>query len=209
MYLYRIVLNPRLKEVRRDVADAYQMHSTLCRAFCQPEEKCKQSAFLWRLELERGSPTNPVVLVLSKQLADWKRITLTDWLVKEPEGPIDLNDKYKTTCFDEGRKLRFRLKANACYNKDGKRHAVKGNGDQLVWLRGQAAKNGFLVLSSVVTLQETIKGYPRDGKEITVFSVQYDGMLQITDRNTFIAAMNNGIGHGKALGLGLLTAVPQ
>ena len=102
-----------------------------------------------------------------------------------------------------------RLKANACYNKDGKRHAVKGNGDQLVWLRGQAAKNGFLVLSSVVTLQETIKGYPRDGKEITVFSVQYDGMLQITDRNTFIAAMNNGIGHGKALGLGLLTAVPQ
>ena len=37
MFLHRIHLDPRCREARRDLADPYQLHSTLCRAFSEPD----------------------------------------------------------------------------------------------------------------------------------------------------------------------------
>ena len=48
----------------------------------------------------------------------------------------------------------------------------------------------------------------RSGNSLTVYSVLYDGILTITDPIRFKHALENGVGHGKALGLGLLSVVP-
>ena len=43
MFLHRIHLDPRCREARRDLSDPYQLHSTLCRAFCEPAENALQA----------------------------------------------------------------------------------------------------------------------------------------------------------------------
>jgi hypothetical protein len=46
------------------------MHSTLCRAFAEPEVKCQQGAFLWRLEPEQSLDGMPKVIVQGRELPD-------------------------------------------------------------------------------------------------------------------------------------------
>jgi CRISPR system Cascade subunit CasE len=43
---------------------------------------------------------------------------------------------------------------------------------------------------------------------IRVFSVLYDGMLTVTEPEAFRKALQCGIGHGKVMGLGMLSVVP-
>ena len=43
---------------------------------------------------------------------------------------------------------------------------------------------------------------------IRIFSVLYDGNLTITEPDNFRDALKTGIGHGKGMGLGLLSVVP-
>src|SRR3546814_15735159 len=74
MLLHRIHLNPRCKEARRDLADPYQMHETLCRAFFPQETKCPPGALLWRHEPETDRQGRTRVLLQSRVPPDWSRI---------------------------------------------------------------------------------------------------------------------------------------
>ena len=65
MFLHRIHLDPRCREVRRDLSDPYQLHSTLCRAFSVPDKKCTEGEFLWRCEPETDPAGYPRILVQS------------------------------------------------------------------------------------------------------------------------------------------------
>lgn len=44
--------------------------------------------------------------------------------------------------------------------------------------------------------------------DIRIFSVLYDVFLRITEPEAFRITLQTGIGHGKALGLGLLSVAP-
>jgi len=63
MHLHRIHLNPRCKRARGDLADPYQMHATLCRAFFPQETKSPPGALLWRLGA-RTPPRSPGIGVV-------------------------------------------------------------------------------------------------------------------------------------------------
>ena len=45
----------------------------------------------------------------------------------------------------------------------------------------------------------------RKGNRITLATVQYDGVLTVTDADLLRHALTSGIGHGKGFGCGLLT----
>lgn len=72
MFLHRIHLDPRCREARRDLADSYQLHS--CRAFCEPDRKCPEGEFLWRLEPETD---NSLASLLKVSAVTCKVLTLT------------------------------------------------------------------------------------------------------------------------------------
>jgi CRISPR system Cascade subunit CasE len=80
MFLHRIYLDPRCREARRDLSDPYQLHSTLCRAFCDSARKCPENEFLWRLEPETNFTGCTRVLVQSRAPADWSCIGVRGWL---------------------------------------------------------------------------------------------------------------------------------
>lgn len=75
MFLHRIHLDPRCREVRRDLADPYRkLHSTLCRAFNKPDIKCLPGEYLWQLEPEVDQTDHPRILVQGEASPDWTGI---------------------------------------------------------------------------------------------------------------------------------------
>lgn len=222
MFLHRIYLNPRSKEARRDLADPYQFHSTLCRAFSPPGRKCPESQFLWRLEPEIDALGCPRILVQSRVLPEWGNITAKGWLAKA-DPPIDLKKRLGVEALSTGRRYRFRLRANPCVRRNGKRIGLMRSEDQESWIRRQGMQHGFALpkLESFdfsaspvgrvdvrISQSQMLRGRQHSGNRISIFSVLYDGVLATTDPNKFRSALQTGIGHGKAMGLGLLSVAP-
>lgn len=222
MYLSRIHLNLRCREVRRDLADPYQLHATLCRAFCPSGEKCPPGEFLWRLEPECESTVCPRVLVQSRGVPDWQGIGVNGWLAKvDPE--IDLKTRLRLDALASGRCFRFRLRANPCVTRNGQRLGLLRQEDQEAWIVRKGEQHGFSLPRAApfdftetprqrvdvrISQEQFLRGKQHSGNILRVFSVLFDGMLTVTDPDKFRLGLLSGIGHGKVMGLGLLSAVP-
>ena len=222
MLLHRIHLDPRCREARRDLSDPYQLHSTLCRAFCEPDRKCPEGEFLWRLEPETDSEGYPRILVQSRSIPDWNRIGIKGWLANT-NSAINLKDRLKLDSLRTGMQFRFRLRANPCVTRNDKRQGLLHLEEQEKWIERKGQHHGFSLpqLASFdlsesqqgqvdvrVSQPRMVRGKRHDGIEIRVFSILYDGILTIADPDKFCLALQNGIGHGKVMGLGLLSVAP-
>jgi len=95
--------------------------------------------------------------------------------------------------------------------------------DQEAWIERKGQLHGFSLpeLTSFnfsespqgrsdvrISQEQMLRGRQHAGNGIRVFSVLYDGILTVTEPGTFRGALQNGIGHGKVMGLGLLSVVP-
>lgn len=222
MFLHRIHLDPRCREARRDLSDPYQLHSTLCRAFCEPDRKCPEGEFLWRLEPETDPTGCPRILVQSRTIPVWTRIGVQGWLAKA-DPAIDLKERLKLDSITVGQRFRFRLRANPCVKRDGKRLGLLRLEEQEKWIVRKGEQHGFSLpkLASFdfsessqgridvrVSQEQMLSGKQHAGNGIRVFSVLYDGALTVTEPDKFRGALQTGIGHGKVVGLGLLSVVP-
>ena len=222
MFLHRIHLDPLCREARRDLADPYQLHSTLCRAFSEPNRKCPAGEFLWRLEPETASDGWPRILVQSRSMPDWGRIGVRGWLA-EADPAINLSERLKLESLTVGQRFRFRLRANPTVNREGKRLGLLRLEDQENWIARKGGQHGFSLpklasfdLSDASTERVDVRisqdqmlgGTQHAGNGIRVFSVLYDGVLAATNADDFRRALQSGIGHGKVMGLGLLSVVP-
>lgn len=222
MFLSRIHLDLCCKEARRDLASPYQLHSTLCRAFSPPEIKCPQGAFLWRLEPETNSLGYPRVLVQSSKEPDWDGISVKGWLA-ECDSPINLLERLKLDSLHAGQRFRFRLRANPCMTRNGKRLGLLKQAEQEQWLVRKGEQSGFslpLLMSFGyaeveeervdvrIAQEQMLKDKQHTNNSIRIFSVLYDGVLTVTKPDAFKEALQSGIGHGKVMGLGMLSIVP-
>lgn len=222
MFLHRIHLDPRCREARRDLADPYQLHSTLCRAFSVPDRKCAEGEFLWRLEPESDSAGYPRILLQSRTIPDWTGIGVKGWLAKT-DPAIDLNDRLRLHSLEVGQRFRFRLRANPCVTRDGKRLGLLRLEEQETWIKQKGERHGFSLphLASFdlsespqpridvrISQEQMLQGSRHFGSAIRVFSVLYDGILTVTEPDKFRDGMQTGIGHGKVMGLGLLSVAP-
>jgi len=209
MYLFRLLLDLRCREARRDVADPYELHSTLCRAFSPSNDKCAPGTFLWRLEPERVSGGRVAkVLVQSGTTAAWERIGVKGWLWEDPEPPLDLFSRLRSDATSVNKQFRYRIRANPSVFRAGKRLGLLNANDQNKWLERQGARFGFILHTCHASDERMLTGNRRSGPQIRIFSVLFDGILQVKAPESFRNAVENGIGHGKALGLGLLSVVP-
>lgn len=225
MFLSNLILNIHHRDVRRDLADCQQMHRTLLAAFPQAESETARAEFGLLFRVETNSRTGGVtVLAQSRTLPDWQRLP-AGYLLAEPLAS-DIADKYKPEVLHNQRQLRFRLRANPTRKietkslpdgtkRNGKRVELFRETDQIQWLRRKAETAGFRVLQlrlnpdvSNVRAQPETKTISRT-KRLTFGSVLFEGELEITNAEAFLAALTHGIGSGKAYGFGLLSIAPM
>ena len=222
MFLHRIHLDLRCREARRDLSDPYQLHSTLCRAFSVPDKKCPEGEFLWRLEPETDPTVYPRILVQSRTIPDWTGIGVKGWLA-ESDPAIDLKGRLKLDSLKAGQRFRFRLRANPCVTRNGKRLGLLRLEEQEAWIARKGQQHGFSLpqlpsfdlsessqerINVRVSQEQMLRGSQHSGNTVRVFSVLYDGILTLTDADRFREVLQTGIGHGKAIGLGLLSVAP-
>lgn len=198
MYLSRFFLNHRHWLARRDLSNPYEMHSTLSWLFNRPAE----ARPLWRLELTR----TPLVLLQSLEPPDFSRLLTRDgfdgYFADAPESKSYL----LPALLKAGERLRFRLEANPTVTRAGKRHGLTRVDEQLGWLQRKGKAAGFDILGAVVTRIER-RSFKKRGTDapIVLLAVRFDGWLEVRDPEQMQLAIRQGLGHGKSLGLGLLS----
>lgn len=205
MYLSRLILNPRSRQVRREMADVYQMHRTIMHAF--PEKLPDTERVLFRLEQNQRDGL-PLLLVQSQTQPDWNWLTISekDYLCTYAgQNPAVKLINYR---LKKGQNLRFRLRANPTVKRSGKRIGLVKEEEQLVWLMRKAALSGFEVKEAqVMRLADFSGDIHRFEKTHTLklLVVDIEGVLTILDLENFYQTLENGIGTGKGLGVGLLS----
>jgi len=207
MYLTRLRLDSRSSQARRDLADPYQMHRTLVRAFVADAQSAP-ARFLWRVEPVVGGFAIPTVLVQSAEAGHWQALQQTPGYLSSEWGVDGVQSKR----FDplevaiRWPAYRFRLVANPTVTRAGKRIGLGGQSEQIAWLARQGVKHGFEITACLVASSDIISTRANKGSAaITLGRVCYEGVLAAQDAPRLAAAIEQGIGPAKAFGCGLLS----
>ena len=214
MYLSRLILNPRNRRVQREVANPYEMHRGLMRAF--PDDlKEGDERVLFRLEPGRNGALS--LLVQSWTPPEWSYLAAPEFReyllpVGEPKPAIKSFD----LDLAPRQVLAFRLRANPTARRrlpDGsrKRVGLVREEEQVTWLNRKGELGGFRVLSARTTDRDGIGGKIRRAEKthtLKLTAVRFDGLLQVTEPSRLRETVRRGIGSGKGLGFGLLSLAP-
>lgn len=198
MYLSQLKIDPRGSDARRDIADAYEMHRTLSRAFVE-DDVSKPSRFGWRVEF--SGMGNAMVLINSEIEPDWTYLKNSPGYLAQDPQVRQWNPSQKIS---EEQILRFKIVANPVVKREGKRLGLFSEEDQIAWLDRKAKAHGFSIASVLVT-DSGMSKMKKGDRPISLFKVQFEGVLKVVDKNLFIDTIASGIGHGKAFGCGLLS----
>jgi len=234
MYLSRLLLNPRSRQVQRELANPYEMHRTLSRALPNnlmhvARNQENTAGLLYRLDIHPQSG-HLALLVQSQQHPDWTFLLPIDRNSESNQSYLlitDLWQEERNPAIKEinlqvaiGQSLHFRLRANptkrmgnsAQYDK-GKRVGIYDEEGLRAWLKRKADAGGFQIQSLLISQDEKLirqAAIKTEGAshKLELFSVQFDGILQVIDPAAFLTALQAGIGSGKAFGFGLLSVAP-
>ena len=92
--------------------------------------------------------------------------------------------------------------------REGKRHGLLRDEEQLAWLDQKAMQNGFAIGRVRVMKEQPIKASTSSGHRATLHATRYDGLLSVLKPELFVDAVQAGVGSGKAYGFGLLSVAP-
>lgn len=213
-YFSKASLRVDAKETRELLVNSYKEHQLLWQLF--PELPDGERDFIYR----RTQHADKIeYYVLSKREP---ALNSALWLVhgSKPYNPT----------LAEGRQLAFELRANPVVTKAGSKHDVvmnlkrtlKDSDEQLSqaelehqagmqWIQRQAVKHGFEVAEGSVMVsnyQKIAASKPSQSRSIQLRSLDFKGLLTVTDAGKFSSALSSGIGPAKAFGCGLLLVRP-
>lgn len=130
----------------------------------------------------------------------------------------------------EGQTLQFSLRANPTVKKNGSRHDVvmdarkeleeKGIDEEewpsrpelaqregTAWLKSREDQYGFQLAEDKIRIDRYLQynfKKKRNGREVTLSSLDFNGVLEVADTEKFMDSLFNGIGPAKAYGFGLI-----
>ena len=219
IYLSQLILNPRSRRVQREIAQPYEMHRSLMRAF--PDDLAPVSErVLFRVD-EQPAVAGPALLVQSLHMPNWSWLAgdgAREYLLApEQLPPTWRNLDYKPVDLDlaAGQVLAFRLLANPTFKTGGEKPTRQGilkEEDQRAWLERKGQTGGFRVLSVRTASYTMLHGgtLHKEGQSHTphFLAVRFDGLLQVTDPAQLSETVRQGIGSAKGFGFGLLSLAP-
>lgn len=196
-FLTRITAG-KSEAARLGIHDSYQWHRRMWEAF--PGMPDAERRFLFRVDDMRESF---MVMLLSEhgpEPAGWGR-----WETKRIRPGFLGHDRY-----------RFQLRANPTMRRNEDRRRLGLYREDLLrgWMERKAGMNGFSIIDTSLQIsapvdeafaKKTEAGEFRRGKHV---SVEFTGLLTVSDRTAFENAFKTGIGTAKAFGFGLLMLQP-
>ena len=173
--------------------DSYAWHQAIWEAF--PGRDGEDRDFLFQLDVQGNrfrlyvlSPTAPAV-------PGWG-----EWQSKEI-----------APSFLEYERYRFQLKANPTMRRssDKRRLGIYDEKRLRKWMTRKAQQNGFAVDETTLAVSSPMdERFSCDGRRGKHVAVDFQGILNVTDRDAFRIAFEKGIGSAKAFGFGLLILQP-
>ena len=204
MYLSRAELDPTRRNTMIALASPQKLHGAVENSF--PGERRRR---LWRLDTLNEKL---YLLLLSEDIPD-----LTGLCAQFGTGAAPETRPYAPLLerVTPGSCWQFRLTANPTHSqKDPADAQARGilkpcylEVEQEKWLLEQAGKHGFSIPEGAfrVTRKQTCRFQKNGRRQVTLLAVTYEGILQVTDPEAFREMLCQGIGRGKAYGLGLMT----
>lgn len=204
MYLSRVYLDLSNRNTLKAVNSRSVLHGAVEAALTDD-----RSRKLWRIDSLGGelylmilSNQKPDLSVIASQFGDTSRAGET----REYDGLLGRIKK--------GDIWQFRLTANPVKTDNvkqgqGKKRAVTIVDFQKQWLIDRAEKNGFCLSedSFDVVQNKWCHFYKKEERPVTLLSVTFEGLLEVTDEELFKNMLLNGLGRGKAYGMGLMTVM--
>lgn len=209
MVLSRIQLDTARRSTMKALASPNLLHGAIEQAFPGPRGRN-----LWRVDTLGGKT---YLLVLSRETPDLSSVAAqfgspgSDWESRSCEPLLNR--------IEAGNAWQFRLTANPTISKA---HAGDARGKvlghitetyQKQWLLDRSEKHGFSLREEQFRVVESrwlrFRKGTDGGRPVTLLSVSYEGVLTVSDPALFRCTLCEGLGRGKAYGLGLLTVAKQ
>jgi len=181
--------------VRFKIKDAYSVHKLVYSLFPINQQSDKQRILYVDKGSDQGYRNLLILSHMQPQASELLAMTT-----------LRIGDSFWLPC-----RYHFEVVLNPV-KKDpvtGKRLAVKGLFPVMKWLIDNSSKWGFS--ADETTLQAFIQNtlsFEKDGKIYCFNRVLFRGTLTVTEQAIFRSAVENGLGHGKAFGFGLLQLSP-
>lgn len=210
MYLSQLLLDPASRRVQSELSNRYELHRTLTAQF--PSNQRREVNLLYRLEIPERQVFQPITMLVQTMVEpDWSALSGSGLLMGSPQ--VKTFDPDLPT----GAIYFFRLLANPTKRTkqaDGKskRVGLYSPEAQTEWLQHKALQGGFTVGGMKLQdlgMVESIKKKNNQIIQIKHYTVQFDGVLSVSDPHLFKLTLVKGIGSAKAFGFGLLSLAKQ
>ena len=213
LYLSKIEFDVQSQTVREDLSDRYKLHQRIM-TMAPDGVSGEDIRLLYRVEPSSMSRTNSVGSILIQSLVqpDATRLPNGYRLV----GTKDLAKPYSTHC-KAGATFRILLVASPSkvvsnemgFEKKKKRFIVNAE-ERIQWFARKAQMSGCRVLEKDGRLQVLVSPLNdvigrKDNMRILYRPVLFTSLITIEDEKRFLEAIEEGIGRGKAFGMGLAT----
>ena len=222
MYLSRVEVDSRNRQKIKDLTHLGAYHNWVEQCFPEELKRKERRRHLWRLDTLR---CKQYLLILSEEKPDIKKLIAYGVsgtaMIKTYDSFLDK--------IQAGQIMQFRLTANPSrkISRPGKKqgrvvpHITVDQ--QRNWLIDRAAASGFeLVQQEVVDEPETpvsrafdivARDWPvlhhKQERSVRLSRVTFEGLLRVTDVETFKTTLTQGLGREKAFGMGLMTVIPE
>lgn len=211
MYLTRMQLDPTKRSTMRALAEPKLFHGAIERSFSGERRRN-----LWRIDFLNGAQ---YLMIVSEDKPD---LTAAAAQFGCPEAAVPWETRDYAPLLNRiqpGSCWHFRLTANPTKHAPG--NAVAGQRGKVMphvtaehqqrWLMEKAPQYGFALTEGEFLAVHTEWYHfrkPQEGsRPVSLLSVTFEGLLTVTDADLFRRTLTEGIGRGKAYGMGMLTVV--
>ncbi|GLY03975.1 type I-E CRISPR-associated protein Cas6/Cse3/CasE [Actinoplanes sp. NBRC 101535] len=231
-YLSRIWLNPLRTETQAYLRNPRAVHAATLGGFSEP---APDERVLWRLESAPGTEHRLQLVVLTRHRPSWQHIVdRAGWPDSEEPQILVMPYEAVLAAVAVGREFSFRLKANtvgSARNPDkpsveqkerlardrprGVRVPHRTAAHQWKWLTTRLDKWGFEpvvddqgIPAVQLSSRDRVSFRKGGGDQVVLQTATFNGLVRITDPEAARSALLNGVGPGKAYGMGLITIAP-